>query len=164
MKKIQLNKTRGVQGHFALVDDEDFAWLDQWKWCYKEGYVARTEFIKGSGNKFRFIRMHRLILGLANHSPGELEGEHKNGNGLDNRRSNLRTSTRSQNMANTSRRSTNKTGFKGVSRLGGRSKRYAARIMINYKVINLGNYLTPQEAHKVYSAKAKELFGEFAKD
>ena len=75
MKKIKL-----TQGKYAIVDDEDFAYLNQWRWYYHNNYAVHT-----NKNKSR-IYMHRFIL----NTPKKMFSDHINGNGLDNRRSNLR--------------------------------------------------------------------------
>lgn len=88
--------------------------------------------------------------------------DHINGNGLDNRRANLRPATRSRNQQNRSLPSNNRSGFKGVSYARARS-RWAAYIRVNGRAINLGRYLTAEEAARAYDAAARELHGEFAR-
>ena len=77
MKQIPL-----TQGKYALVDDSDFEWLNQWKWNYNNGYARRIKEI----NKTReIIYMHRFILKINK----EKVCDHINGNGLDNRRNGM---------------------------------------------------------------------------
>src|SRR4051794_23713163 len=90
-------------GSAILVDDGDFAWLNQWKWSISRGYAVR----RATGEN---VRMHRLILGL---KLGEYT-DHVNGNRLDNRRSNLRKATMAQNNQNRASRGS-KSGYRGVS-------------------------------------------------
>jgi len=77
-----------TQGKFAQVDDEDFEYLNQWKWfALKDAqtfYAARGIYLKGN------ILMHRQLLGLTN---SEVKGEHKDRNGLNNQKENLRVAT-----------------------------------------------------------------------
>ena len=102
--------------------------------------------------------MHRLILGCG---PGE-EVDHRNGNGLDNRRGNLRPATHALNQANV-RRVRAKSGFKGVSRWVRPSPRpWRAHITVKGRMKFLGAFATPEEAARAYDAAARELFGEFA--
>ena len=105
MKKIEL-----TQGKFALVDDEDFEWLNQWKWY--ANHLGYTWYVVRSvryDNEVKAILMHRSIL---NAKIGE-EIDHINHNGLDNRKKNLRICTRSQNNMNRNKlRGTYK--YKGV--------------------------------------------------
>ena len=103
-KSIPLTK-----GKFALIDDEDYDWLMQWKWVYSNGYAFRWS--KG-GKKYRKgTFMHRMI---CNTSVGMLT-DHINGNKLDNRRSNLRICTASDNQANRIKLHKTSSSFKGVS-------------------------------------------------
>jgi len=106
MKRISL-----TQGKFAIVDDEDYEWLNRWKWCAHKNsnhyYVARSTSRK-SGKKS--IKMHRLILGLKLND-GKIS-DHRNTNALDNRRCNLRECTISENTRNQSKRKGKK--YKGI--------------------------------------------------
>ena len=88
-----------TQGKRTRVDDKDYEWLSQWNWYARKNsrsahlwYAARSTPSDGT------ILMHRELLGLK--KGNKLDGEHKNGDSLDNRRDNLRTATRAQNMAN----------------------------------------------------------------
>mgnify|MGYP003419948962 CR=1 FL=1 len=83
--------------------------------------------------------------------------DHINRNKSDNRISNLRKATRSQNSANMRGRSN--TGFKGVQKTQGK---YTARIRYNYKLRHIGVYATAEEASEAYQKEAKKLFGDFA--
>src|SRR5437867_12616129 len=90
MKCIELRGKWG-KGKYTMVDDADFAWLNQWRWYFDphNGYVVRR-------SNYQRIYMHRLIL---NPPKGRI-GDHANGNKLDHQRSNLRICTYSQNNAN----------------------------------------------------------------
>lgn len=147
MKEIQL-----TQGKVALVDDEDYEYLMQWRWHLTAGAYAARDI----ENK-KVIYMHRFLM---NAQKGQ-EIDHINQNKLDNRKSNLRACTRAENMRNTKKRSQNTSGYKGVTWHDLR-KKWAARLKYNYQDIHIGLYNTPIEAARAYDAKAKELFGEFA--
>ena len=155
--KISLTK-----GQWALVDEADFVWLNQWKWyaswCSKtQSYYARRS-VRVNGKKL-CISMHRLILGLI---PGDKkEGDHANHDTLDNRRSNLRVATSAQNSQNMDKSRPNESGYRGVF-WHAPSKLYIARIWVNGKPKHLGYFRDPAKAHEVYRDAAKEHFGEFA--
>ncbi len=161
MKKIPL-----TQGKFALVDDEDYEWLMQWKWCYrpnkkrKQVYAYRRETV--NGKRIVFL-MHREIL-----KPRRgLVIDHINNNGLDNRRKNIRICSYAQNSRNSEARKTKKySKFKGVSRkrnhLGERVYWYA-RIHFGDTRLYLGSFKTEKEAHEAYKQAAMKYHGEFAK-
>src|SRR3990167_9749261 len=95
MKIIRLNK-----GQSAIVDDDVFDYLNQWKWYFNnQGYAVRRPYIKGSGRKNQkcmTIHMHRLV----NNTPNGMQTDHINRNKLDNRRENLRNVTDQQNKFN----------------------------------------------------------------
>lgn len=146
MKEIPL-----TQGKVALVDDEDYEWLNQWKWRFGD-YAIRT--LPRDSGPIRFVRMHRLIMA----APAGLEVDHINGNPLDNRRKNLRLCSHAENTRNT--KIHNRTGFKGVQPNG---KGWTAKIKTLGKTKYIGFYRTPEEAAKAYDQKAVELFGEFAR-
>lgn len=156
MKHIPL-----TQGKFAIVDDEDYEWLNQWKWCaMKSGSGHRAgRSIKING-KWKIHSMSRIIV----NAPDHLLVDHKNHIIHDSRRSNLRLCTSSQNCANQLRKTGGASKYKGVgydtSRK--RNKRWVARLNYCGKYINLGRFLMEIEAAKSYDAKAKEVYGEFA--
>jgi len=160
MKRIPL-----TQGKFALVDDEDYEWLMGWKWfamkkCRGGGfYAGRTD----NQAKLSTILMHRVILELKS---GEL-GDHHDGNGLNNMRSNLRKCTRSQNMMNSCkpkkwRGRKVSSEYKGV-RWSPTNKKWRAQIWANGKSKFIAHCSSEKQAAKEYDKKAKELFGEFAR-
>lgn len=144
-----------TQGKYALVDDEDFEYVNQFKWQYHyKGYAVST-FGKSPNRKN--VKMHRLII----NAPDHLQVDHINGNKLDNRKSNLRLCTNSENQRNTGKKSTNTSGYKGVSWKKGNSK-FAAQIQVEGKNKHIGYFHNPVDAAKAYNQKAIEYFGEFA--
>ena len=140
MKRISLTR-----GEFAIVDNEDFEWLNQWRWyCDAYGYAIRKPYIRGTGRKHQkglSIRMHRLI----NKTPKGLETDHINRNTLDNRKINLRTVSSQQNKFNTNIRIDNTSGYKGVT-WDKQTNKWMSQIGIDGKNIKLGRYFHLKEA------------------
>lgn len=149
MKEIEL-----TQGKVALVDDEDYDYLNQWNWfADKHGsiyYVTRNQKINGKSIK---IYMHRFIM----NTPINLECDHRDHNCLNNQKSNLRNCLPKQNKMNGLPRGKSK--YLGVAYNG---KYIRAQISVNEIRIHIGNFKTEKDAARAYDTKAKELFGEFA--
>jgi hypothetical protein len=145
----------------ALVDDEDAEWLGQWKWCSRRDDVGRYYAVRSmsAGGRRSVISMHRQIL----QPSAGMRTDHRNGDTLDNRRSNLREATNEQNAQNRKTPKTNRSGAKGVSLDGFKNgaPRYAASISANGKKHWLGRFDTIEEAQAAYLAAAAELHGEF---
>jgi len=136
---------------FTLVDDEDYDYLNKYKWfSNKQGYV----YCKKVGNII--VQMHRMIMQPCK----DQEIDHKNGNPLDNRKCNLRYCTRAQNCRNTKLRETSKIKYKGVSKI---DNGFMARIRLNYIEHYLGYFKTKEGAAKAYDRVATKYHGEFAK-
>jgi hypothetical protein len=146
VKEIKLTK-----GHYALVDDEDFEFLNQWKWYSNHKYATRN---LGKARVF----MHRLLL----NAPKDKFVDHVNGNPLDNRKCNIRLCTYSENGRNQKLAKHNTTGFKGVS-FQEKYKSYRVSLNINQKITYLGSYKSAEEAAIIYDIWAIYYFGEFAK-
>jgi HNH endonuclease/AP2 domain len=154
-KKIPLANGKG----FAVVDDEDFALCSQYKWRILED--ENTSYALGYTPGPRngpTIRMHRLVM-RANR--GEVV-DHKNGDGLNNQKSNLRVCTHQKNMWNSRAKSNTKSGYKGVAWDAVKQK-WKARIGHNLSSISLGYFDQPIDAAKAYDKAARELRGEFAR-
>ena len=148
-----------TQGKFAIVDDSDHEWLNQWKWIAQKSkycfYAARRKY----GGKRKYIYMHRLILDV----PVGMVTDHKDGNGLDNRRSNLRSCTQSENMRNQRMQNCQKTSrFKGVIYYRN-YKNWRATITVNKKTRFLGYFKNEDDAAMAYDVAAKKYHGEFAR-
>ena len=142
-----------TQGKFAIVDAEDYDRLSKYKWCANK---SRRSYYAVRSNGQRQIRMHRMITS----APKGLFVDHINHNGLDNRKTNLRLCTESQNNLN--RRPYGKTSrYKGVSRHK-KTNRYLAAICYQGKRFHLGTFRDEVDAAKAYDKKARELFGQFA--
>jgi hypothetical protein len=151
MKEIPL-----TQGKVALVDDADYEWLGKMKWyAFRNGkgriyYAARKKL-------GRVVFMHRDIMGVA----GKIEIDHRDSNGLNNQRHNLRVCTHSENMKNIKKYKPSTSGYKGVN-FDKKVGRFRARIRVNLKLISLGYFDDPAEAARVYDKAARQYFGEFA--
>lgn len=149
-------------GATLTVDDCDADLLEHPWYEQKRAkpYVFTTGHFNGKrGSQF----VHRLIMARVvgrDLTRGE-EIDHINGDKRDNRRGNLRFATRSQNMANSGIRSDNVSGFKGVH-WSTSSRKWAAAIHHQGQRIHLGMFLSREEAHDAYLAKARELNGAFA--
>lgn len=141
-----------TQNKFALIDAVDIHLVAVRMW--HASFERDRWYAMGSGG----VRMHRLII----QPPTNCEIDHHDGNGLHNRRGNLRICSKTQNMQNTKLRKNNATGFKGVS-LHRPSGRYMASIKINGRSIYLGLFDTPEQAHEAYRHSALEHFVEFAR-
>lgn len=150
-----------TQGKVALVDDADYDWLSQWKWCTlrtgptrRKYYAARSEYKP----RRRTVFMHVEIV-----KPSEgMEIDHQDGDGLNNQRHNLREATRAQNSKNRKMSRNSTTGFAGVTYYP-KGKKYRAQINCNGRHYYIGSYSTPEKAARAYDLKARELFGEFAR-
>lgn len=138
-----------VEGGVALIDDEDFEKVSQFKWHLSDnGYAV-------ANHKNCKIRMHRLVMGAV----GDQIVDHKNRTKLDNQKDNLRITDRSGNGCNRVANLNRGSAYKGVYKNAGK---YEARIKIKLKPYYLGRYNTPEEAAKAYNEAAKKLHGEMA--
>ena len=157
MKTIPLTK-----GKEAIVDDEDFEWLSQWKWCTKVSWRGNTEIFyavrgKGPRKAMKIFKIHRVIM---NAKPGQII-DHINGDGLDNRRCNLRFVTASQNSWNTRPGGRGSSRFKGVS-WSKPKKKWRAYINLNNRQQHINHCELELQAAFAYNIRAILLFGEYA--
>lgn len=161
MKRIPL--TPLSEGLFAIVDDRDYDRLNRHRWKVGRGsdgriLNARRTVTNGT------IAMHHEVIGYP--LPG-MEVDHKNRNPLDNRRMNLRFCTRVQNSANTGKRRSNTSGFKGVYLVSKASnkpgnKRWIAYLQVGKRRVSGGCFVTPEEAARKYDELAIRFNGPFA--
>lgn len=157
MKQIPLSR-----GLFAMVDDADFEFLNQWKWyahVFKDftPYAIRNSKRPDGGKTT--VKMHRAILG---DSAIDAYVDHINGNGLDNRRENLRVCTHAENAQNSRTPSNNTSGWKGACYCKKR-RMYESYIRIGGKKKHLGRFFTAREAARAYNDAAIFHYGEFAR-
>lgn len=152
MKQIEL-----TQGQVALVDDDDFERVTAaGPWCaYKCANKQGDAFYAA---KWPSVQLHRLIMD----APDGVEVDHKDGNGLNCQRANLRLATRSQNQWNRGKQANNTSGYKGVYWHKQRDK-WHAQIAVNGKRVHLGYFATAEAAAAAYDNAARELHGAFAR-
>ena len=156
MKEIQL--TRGM---VALVDDEDHERVAQFKWQALQGsgsdcwYAVHSRRPEKGGN----IPMHRLIM----NAPVGAMVDHINGNGLDNQRANLRLASNRQNQHNTTR-AWGRSGIRGVvwDSNPALKSHWFSSIRVEGSRINLGHFMTKEEAAAAYRAASLQYHGEFS--
>lgn len=160
MKEISITKNQIV-----LVDDDDYAWLSQWKWQYDGGYASRTCWSKKK-KKYQKMFMHRAVLlrKLGMDTDMKVMVDHKNRNRLDNQSANLRIANSSQNCANRVKSIVRQSfsQYKGVSYRTNRSKPWVAQISVYGQPRTLGYYLSEIEAASAYDSAAIVQYGEFA--
>lgn len=154
MKKIFL--TRGMA---ALVDDADYDYLNRFKWFAgksRRNFYALRQVPTGLDKpKQRPLRMHCEIMGVKGI-------DHRDGDGLNNQRKNLRVASRVENSANAQKRLDNSSGFKGVSFRKNRGH-WVARVSFKNKRRYLGGFVTAEDAARAYDRVARELHGEFVR-
>ena len=151
MKKIALYGEKG-KGKYIFLDNEDFGKVNQYKWYYESGYATNKSWLKPK------IRIHQLILKSKNNK----EIDHINGNGLDNRKCNLRLVSHKNNSINRKINKNNSSGFKGVSFKKDIHK-WQSSIRVNYKIIYLGYFKTAKEGAIAYNQAALKYFGQYAR-
>lgn len=146
MREIQL-----LNGGVTQIDDEDFPFLSRLPW----------KRVERKGQRYAMcgrLAMHRLILNLKDPS---ILVDHKDHDGLNNQKENLRTATNSQNQGNRRKRSNTSSKYKGVC-WHKRWNVWVASIKVNQKTKYLGGFKTEEEAASAYDEAAKAAFGEFA--
>lgn len=155
---VEVKLTRGL---VTIIDAEDFELVSQHKWYAVRGghtnYAWSTQRVHGT-NRRKNIKLHRLLL----NAPDGLEVDHRNSDGLDNRRANIRLCTLAENRRNSQRQVGGASEFKGVSKRQGRPKAWVAKLRVNGKAYTRC-FATELEAALAYDQMAREHFGEFAK-
>lgn len=149
-KRIPLTK-----GYYAIVDDADYPALSRYKWQASErsrNVYASTDISR------KKVYMHRMIMNPAK----GLTIDHRDGNGLNNQRSNLRIATIRQNTINRTRLLPNtKSKYRGVFAITN-SKSWRAQIFVKGKTIYLGSFATEEAAALAYNRAAIRHHGDFA--
>jgi hypothetical protein len=145
-----------TQGKIALVDDEDYDRVMPFKWCAvlnnRWWYAKRAVIVD---NVYINLYLHRFILS----ADSSVLIDHKNGDGLDCQKQNMREATKGQNCCNAKKSKNNTSGFKGVSR---ERTKWLSQIKHDGVVFRLGLFDSQENAAKVYDAAAVFLFGDFA--
>ena|SRR5258706_7751756 len=159
MREIEL-----TQGKVALVSDKDYARVIAYgKWYAVKGrgdvwYAARNESRQYCVSRYRRrIFLHRFVLNI---NDDKIEVDHKNLNGLDNQRRNLRIASRNENMHNRKKCANNTSGYKGVHLHMGRV--WLTHIKINGKTKHIGVYKSLIKAAQAYDVAAVKYYGKFA--
>lgn len=151
-----------TQGKIAVIDAAGISLIDMHNW-----YAVRDHHtfyavchVKDEDGVSRRLLMHQ-VLG----PKGAQIVDHADGDGLNNRRSNLRAASFAQNQWNKRKAKNNTSGFKGVryADWAGGEKKWRAQIMKDHKYISLGYHLTPEDAAKAYDEAAMRLFSDFAR-
>ncbi|UCC99622.1 MAG: hypothetical protein JSW66_06995, partial [Phycisphaerales bacterium] len=148
------------RGQYAIVDVNDFEWLNQYKWhCSRYGYAKRsvTESTD-QGSRQVDAYMHKVVCP----APAGRLTDHINRSKLDNRKANLRPATRKQNTWNrTTKRGKGKTAYTGISWKKD-VKKWRVRLTVNGQRQTFGYYADEVEAARAYDRLAKKYRGEFA--
>lgn len=158
MKKILVNSRKhGIKE--VLVDDEDFEYLNQFKWnvVKKNNTFYATRKLTRTKNS-KNVQMHRVILEVTN---PKILVDHQDHNGLNNQRNNIRQCDAVENSRNRRSRKNKTSKYLGVYKRK-RLNRWIAQIETIDKKIEIGRFDTEEEAARAYDKKASELFGEFA--
>jgi len=146
-----------TKGYNALIDDEDYEKVSQFKWCVNGVSPSHYGIRVCKGQRGKLIHLHRFLM----NAPDGFDVDHIDGDTMNNQKSNLRICTRSQNSIN-SKKKKGLSKFKGVHWLKD-NKKWRAKIMKDGKSFYLGCFTNEAEAAAAYNNKAKEIFGNFAR-
>jgi transcriptional regulator with XRE-family HTH domain len=155
--------SRKHPGKVAVIDAEDAPLVAQYTWTVYKGrstFYAMSQVRRDPGGhptRVTLLLMHRLILGVN----GDASVDHWDGDGLNNRRGNLRLASESQNQGNRRKTDGTTSRYKGVSltKPGGP---FQAAIYQDRRRFDLGRFHDEEEAARAYDAAARQRFGEFA--
>ncbi len=140
--------------NYFYFDLEDYNKIKNYCWHFARGYIEAWDYLNKDKNTN--IRIHRLIMNC----PSDKEVDHINHKTYDNRKSQLRIVTSTQNSMNQKPSKMSSTGVRGIS-YSKTENRYIVRIGINNKRIYLGSYKTLEEAKQVRKKAEKEYYGEY---
>lgn len=169
MKELTLNTGKTTSQIYckykALVDDADYEHLTQFYWYAKRnGYTVYARGIVAINGEQREVYLHRYLMGVVDNRSAEVD--HKDHNGLNNQRDNLRACTKLNNSKNRRRLKVPtmcSKQYKGVTKFRNKkSNRFIARIRIDGQLLAIGNFETEVEAAMAYNEAASKAFGEFA--
>lgn len=144
-----------TQGYEAIVDDEDYVWAASlFPWCVSKS--SNKRYASKRQNK-KIVYLHRLLM----NAPAGVEVDHINGNGLDNRRENLRLCSHADNQRAKKPQRGGTSPYRGVYWYK-RHQKWATKIQRLDDVYFLGYFSEEEDAARAWDKKAKELFGDFA--
>ena len=147
-----------ICGYSVLIDDNLLFLVEDYNWSINSNEERRDGRIYFKNQKHIFL--HRLIMGCTVNDGIVID--HINGNTLDCRKENLRKCSRAQNAHNCVKPKHNTSGYKGVSFYKNRNK-WVAGIKVNNRRINLGYFITPEDAYKAYCDASEKYHGEFGR-
>jgi hypothetical protein len=152
MKTIPLS-----QGKVALVDDEDFERISTYRWNLLR---CRNIMYAQCHLTDRTVLMHRLVM----NAPKGMNVDHRDQDGLNNQKSNLRVCTHTQNLQHMAKKITARSGFKGVHCNPAKYpiNPWCARIQVIGKRLELGQYPSAELAASAYNNAAVKHFGQYA--
>jgi hypothetical protein len=154
--KLFTDKDVDVKHRYAIVDPDDYRKLSQYNWQLYESESKNYYAVRLEGMKI--VRMHRVVI----NAPAGKIVDHRDGEGLNNTKQNLRLATASQNRCNSRPKKNNSSKFKGVGFDKCKGK-WRAFIAYNRKYKHLGYFNNEEDAAKAYDEAAKIYHGEFAR-